>query len=206
MLNTNIDLVNLLKYGNGKIKISNLKDLDSCFYLTFSLILNDKYVDFIKYRIDVDKNQPRLSDMCSYKNDKWLSQTIRENMELATRYTSTSIERRKAYQALAESQRSLKMGDTLGALAYLYEVPESHASVYDISLKRLRLAEAISDSVFYEVLYAEYQTNKSRYLTYRYAWAEADSIMVHEEMTQLAEDTGENDLIDSMYAKRYYWY
>jgi hypothetical protein len=98
------------------------------------------------------------------------------------------------------------MGDTLGALAYLYEVPESHAAVYDISLKRLRLAEAISDSVFYEVLYAEYQTNKSRYLTYRYAWAVADSTMAHEVMTQLAEDTGEKYLIDSLYAKRYYWY
>lgn len=206
ILNNNIDIINLLKYNNGTIKISKLEDLNSHYFINFSLLFNSFYVDFIRYKVEIENDEPKLSDFYSFKTDKWMSQRLRELMNLATMYPSSSTERRTAYAAMNASQQQMKTGDTLEALNQLNRVHKSFANVYEVSFQRMQIAEYLPDSVYYNVLLNEFQNNKSRYIKYRYTCAFGDKDEILGIMQKLADDTGEIDFIDSLLYQRYYWY
>lgn len=203
---TNVDLINLIKFNNGRAELTQLEDLGSHFDLKLAFIINEVQINFIKYRVEFIKGKAALTDLFFYKTENWLSQKIRLNMKLATKYNAFSTERREAYNAMSAYGSALSSGDSLEALIHLYGVPEEYEKVYDVGVLRLNAASFLADSIYYNILYSESEHIKSLYFDYHLAWAEGDSVKIKTVLKDLGDKTGSQHLMDSLFLGKYYWF
>lgn len=100
------------------------------------LITFDGTYDFFKYRIEYLRNKPNLTDFFYYTDNLWYSEKVVKMLQLNSKYGAFSDKRHLANESLSSSKKSLSKGDTLEALYYLYNIPETHQSGNWLSLQK----------------------------------------------------------------------
>ena len=204
-MNINIDLINKLKFNHGKIALTNMRIFENYGEATFSMIF-DYGIDFWKYRIELRNETPRLTDFYSFRDEIWQSQNIKNVIRLNSKYTAVSKERQEANRSLLNSERALLRRDSLAALEYLYEIPETHLIGNSLSIKKINLAHAIHDSIFAQVLTSEFETNQSIYMQYLYGYFFRDTVLLNKVFGELEKEVGaSNTVLDSLKTLNYLW-
>ncbi len=205
ILYVSVDLVNRLKYNDGRMLLSKI-----IYYPSHAeIIVTFQFtggIDFWKYRIELRNKVPKLTDYYSFKDDFWQSQNIRNIIKLSITHTATSEERHQANRSLMESEDCLRRGDSIQALELLYEVPVSHLIGNALPLKRINLAYAISDSVFASALVTEKELYESIYINYLYGYYFNDTIELEKVFVELDHKLGiKNEILDSLKTLNYFW-
>lgn len=204
-MDVNIDLINKLKFNNGSIILTKLELVENHAEATFSM-LYDFGVDFWKYRIELRGNKAILSDFYSFRDELWQSENMKNIIRLNSKYTATSKERQAANISLNNAEYALLSHDSLKALKYLDEIPATHLIGNALSLKKINIAYTLNDSIFSQVLTAEFAHNKSIYIKYLYSYYFNDSTLLHEVFGDLGKVVGENNaVLDSMKTLDYVW-
>ena len=203
--NDNIELVNKLKYNDGKLYFSKI-----IYYPEHAeIVLSFNYqsnIDFIKYRVQLLNGVPFLVDYYSYKNELWQSKNVTNMIRLNSRYTAGSTERQQANRCMSESDDYLRKGDTLAALTKLYEIPISHLLGNGLSIQKINLAYNLHDTIFASVLQLEKESNNSNYISYLNAYYFNDTIAMDSVFEQLGKKLGDkNKLLDSLKTFEYFW-
>lgn len=205
ILNGNIDLINKLKFNNGKIFLSKIIFFSEHAEIIFTLRFSTN-VDFWKYRVELKNNKPILTDYYFYRDECWQSQNIKNIIKLNSKYTAISKQRLQANKNLLESEKQLKNGDSLYALELLYNIPKTHLIGNTLSLKRINLAYKINDSLFFLTLLKEKKLNKSIYINYLYGYYFYDTLELNKVFNKLEMDLGvKNEIIDSLKSLNYFW-
>jgi hypothetical protein len=201
----NVDLINKLKFNNGKLKLSKIIYYQRHAEIIYSMIY-DRNVDFWKYRIELKDSVPKLTDYYSYRDEFWQSENVKNFLRLNTKYTAVSKERQQANGSLIQSDKYLVYGDSIRALEVLYDIPSTHTIGNAISLKRINLAFEISDTTFASVLLKEKELNNSLYINYLYAYYFTDSLELDHVLGELNQELGiKSDLLDSLRTLNYFW-
>jgi hypothetical protein len=201
----NVDLINKLKFNNGKLKLSKIIYYQRHAEIIYSMIY-DRNVDFWKYRIELKDSVPKLTDYYSYRDEFWQSENVKNFLRLNTKYTAVSKERQQANGSLIQSDKYLVYGDSIRALEVLYDIPSTHTIGNAISLKRINLAFEISDTTFASVLLKEKELNNSLYINYLYAYYFTDSLELDHVLGELNQELGiKSDLLDSLCTLNYFW-
>lgn len=199
--NANIDLVNKLKYSNGKIILTNMKIFDNFVEATYSMIF-DNGVDFCKYRIEIINEKPKLSDFYSFRDEIWQSQNVKNIIRLYSKHA----QKKETYMSILYSEKALQMRDSLTALEYLYNIPPTNLTGNYLSIRKINLAQAINDSILAQVLVSEFEMNKSIYIKYLYSHYFNDSILLQEVFEKLGKEVGgNNSVLDSLKTSNYLW-
>ncbi|PIQ49939.1 MAG: hypothetical protein COW03_02850 [Cytophagales bacterium CG12_big_fil_rev_8_21_14_0_65_40_12] len=201
---TNISLVNHVNSEKGKIYISNIEHFNSHSEITLLSIFDNNY-NFIIYRVEMINGKPYLCDFFDLKSGIWYSEAIKNVINLNSRYDMFSEERRTTNLAWNNSNLTLRKGDTLNALYYLYEIPKTHWVGSGLSLMKLNLAQSVSDSIYAQVLETEFEYDQSLYLKYLYYRYWNDSINLSEVYITLKHQTGEDLKLDSLIANSSFW-
>lgn len=203
--NINIDLVNKIKFNNGKIYFNKIIFYPSHAEIIFTLQYL-RNTDFRKFRVELINNTPILTDYYSYRDELWQSENMKNLIRLNARYTTTSQERMKASRSLMESEDYLRRGDSLSALESLYKVPESHLIGNGLSLKRLNLAHGLGDSIFAYSIQQERALNQSIYIRYLHGYYFVDTVELNNVFNELKEELGiTNHMVDSLVNLNYFW-
>jgi hypothetical protein len=201
----NVDLINKLKFNNGKLKLSKIIYYQRHAEIIYSMIY-DRNVDFWKYRIELKDSVPKLTNYYSYRDEFWQSENVKNFLRLNTKYTAVSKERQQANGSLIQSDKYLVYGDSIRALEVLYDIPSTHTIGNAISLKRINLAFEISDTTFASVLLKEKELNNSLYINYLYAYYFTDSLELDHVLGELNQELGiKSDLLDSLCTLNYFW-
>ena len=200
----NVSLVNHVNLEQGKIHTSNIKHFNSHSEITFLSIFDDSY-NFIKYRVEIINNKPYLCDLFDLKSGLWYSETIKNVINLNSRYDMFSEERRAANLAMRSSNEELRKRDTLSALNYLYDIPKTHWVGNGLSLRKLNLALGVSVSTYGEVLETEFEHDQSLYLKYLYYRYWDDSENLNNVYNTLKYQTGEDLRLDSLIKSESFW-
>lgn len=200
----NISLVNHVNLKNGKIYVSKIEHFDVHSEITFLSIFDDSY-NFIKYQVEIINDKPYLCDLFDLKSGIWYSQTVKNIINLNSRYDMFSEERRMANLAMRSSNDELRKRDTLSALYYLYEIPETHWVGNGLSLMKLNLALGVSDSTYGEVLETEFEHDQSLYLKYLYYQYWNDSVNLNNVYNILKGQTGDDIKLDSLIKSKSLW-
>ncbi len=200
----NISLVSHVNLEKGKIHASNIQHFDSHSEITLLSIFDDSY-NFIKYRVEIINNKPYLCDLFDLKSGIWYSQSVKNVINLNSRYDMFSEERRQANLAMRSSNHELRKRDTLSALYYLYEIPETHWVGNGLSLMKLNLALGVSDSTYGEVLETEFEHDQSLYLKYLYYRYWDDSVNLNNVYNTLKGQTGGDIKLDSLIKNESFW-
>jgi hypothetical protein len=204
ILNVNIDIVNKLKYNQGRLMLSQLTFNAGYAEIVYSLIFSGN-VDFWKYRIELINDTPKLTDYYSYRDELWQSDNMKNIMNLNSKYTSVSKERQQTNWSMAESERYLRAGDSIRALEELYNIPKTHV-INSISIKRINLAQQISDSVFISALKKEKEMNNGIYINYLYCYYFQDTAGLNQIFSRLENEVGtDNEILDSLKTLNYFW-
>ncbi|MEQ8239197.1 MAG: hypothetical protein RIA69_08275, partial [Cyclobacteriaceae bacterium] len=141
----------------------------------------------------------------NYTDNIWYSQKIISNLRLNSQFDAFSDERHLANQSLINSEKQLSIGDTLEALYYLYDIPESHQSGNWLSLRKLKLALSLGDSIMADVMATEYESNKSLYIKYLYNYYIGDTNNLSSTFELLALELGESETLDSLVKSGSLW-
>jgi len=197
-----VDLVHTEKMDVSIVSIDHLKGYSELILL----ISFPEGFDFFKYRIEMIDQQPSLSDYYQYKDNLWYSEKITKVLLISTKHNIFSEERHLAEEAIISSDLLLSSGDTLEALKALYIIPKSFMVGNWISLKKLKLASSLNDSIFAEVLNEEHANNKSLYLRYLYNFHFNDSTNNETISKMFQEEIGASQFLDSLIQKGGFWY
>lgn len=203
--NENIDLVNKIKFNEGRIYLNKIIFYPTYAELVFTLQFLQN-IDFWKYRVELINNTPRLTDYYSYRDELWQSENMKNLIRLNARYTAGSKERTQVNRGIMEAEEYLRYGDSLSALESLYKVPETHLIGNGLSLKRIRLAYEMGDSIFAYSLEQERKLNKSIYIRYLYGYFFYDTLTLNNVFSELKEELGiSNQMVDSLVELNYFW-
>ncbi|WP_422355697.1 hypothetical protein [Roseivirga pacifica] len=172
---TNASLVNNVNLEGGSVKLINISHNDYSSELLLALLFETHY-SLMAYEIQIIDELPYLVDMRDLKNDLWLSESVKNLVNLSTRHTGTSLERREANIAYSKYVESLYDQDTSAAFGYLSMIPRSHWIGNGLSIARVDLAYALDQQLFYEVLDEERAQNDSDYLKYLDLLTREDSL------------------------------
>jgi hypothetical protein len=208
MMTQNLELINKLKHSDGLVfltKMAFLPGNPGCTELTFSMIF-DEFVDFVKFRVEIINNTPRLTDLYSYRDELWQSKNVKNIIRLNSKYTASTEARQRANQSLMLSDRALMQKDTLLALEYLYQVPETHLMGNSLSIRRISLALQMDQEVLASVLTSEMELNNSLYIRYLYGYYFYDSVLLEQVFKELELNIGKNSILDSLATLDYLWY
>ncbi len=96
------------------------------------------------------------------------------------------------------SEERLRLGDTLEALNYLYDIPESRQTGNWLTFKKLYLAQSLGDAIYSSVLGTEFENNKSLYVKYLYHLYFSDSSDLETVYSILSKEIGESVTLDSL--------
>lgn len=188
----------------GKATVLKLNHFDTHSELTMLLTFEESF-NFLKYRIEHVQSRPVLTDFYTFLDNTWLSQQIIKNLQLSTKYTAFSQERRETNLALTSSNQHLSDGDTISALNYLNEIPQSHQTGNWLSLRKLDLASTLGDSIYSSVLETEYEKNNSLYMQYLYALYYDDFAGLFKVYESLTGEIGESKMVDSLLKSNSAW-
>ena len=205
--NFNLDLINKVKHSGAVLKYIKTNIIADYAEVTY-LLIDDGYYHFIKYRIDVDKSQPYLTDVYSFKEDRWFSSSMREVVLLNTNYTALSPNRHQANRALEAYHSALNDGDYEYAFDALNQIPESHQIFNDYKIARINTAAQLGDSILSKTI--EYENNQQDgntiYVDYLIAFYLNDSLYQEEVNNRMRMEIGiSKSLLDSLNSKRLIW-
>ncbi|HAA21901.1 MAG TPA: hypothetical protein DCR93_33520 [Cytophagales bacterium] len=161
--------------------------------------------NFRKYRMELRKGRPAMVDFYDYAEDQWVSELMIGFLRLNNRYRAGSDERTNANLAMQRAERSLREGDTLGALQWYYEIPSTHQQNAYVSLRKLNLAETQGDSLWNTVLTREYQDNPSLYVQYLHQYYRGDSTDMVAMYQEIARIVGASPELDSLRLQESFW-
>lgn len=201
LANTNV--INQLKYNNGRVKLAKVKQFQRHSELTYTLVTGE-HIRFVRYLVKMINGVPKLCDYFILKENFWFSQKIKSLVKLevgGNKYDNLRIS-----NALVSSDRLKQKGQISEAFEVLYEVPSTSMPGNYISHKKLDLAYALNDTIYLEVLMEEYEANKSPHIRYLYHWFFQDTADYMNILDSLAINTGEEQIIDSVKAGYYLWY
>ncbi|MCE7991610.1 MAG: hypothetical protein HEP71_06505 [Roseivirga sp.] len=201
---TNLLLINNLNKQNGIASLTQSQHFNGFSEITIFMVFEDSY-SFIKYRVELIEGKPFLCDLYDFKENTWYSESIKNAINLNSRYDAFSAERRNTNLALRSSDEALKRGDAYGALDFLYEIPQTHWVGNGLSLNRLGLAAELSDTIYAQVLETEFAYNQSLYLKYLYYLAFDDSTNLNQVYTDVKNLTGASDGLDSLIVRGSFW-
>ena len=193
----NLNIIHRVNSDHGEVSLLRLDHLERHSELILLLTFEGIY-DFFKYRIEFIGNKPSITDYYNYADNIWYSQKIISTLRLNSKFDAFSDERHLANQSLLNSKKQLSIGDTLEALYYLYDIPESHQTGNWLSLRKLNLAMSLSDSIMADVMVTEYQKNKSLYIKYLYNYYIGDTTNLNSTYELLALELGESQTLDSL--------
>ncbi|RKN80045.1 hypothetical protein D7Z94_17535 [Ulvibacterium marinum] len=204
--NANIELINQIRHSFGKMTQVKTNFVDGNHAeLTYLMELDSRFY-FIKYRIDIWDKKPKLSDIYFFKEDKWMSDGVKDMIRLNSRYTAMSKNRHDANRSYYNYQKALSNGDTITAFQELNNIPESHQITNDIRIARINLAAHLNDSIFNEVINRELRTNQNVYIDYLIGLYLNDSLRNMESSVKVARKIGiSRKLLDSLHRKGLYW-
>lgn len=201
---TNLLMINGLSKQNGTTSISQIQHFNGFSEITIFMVFEDSF-SFIKYRVELIKDRPFLCDLYDFKENTWYSESIKNAINLNSRYDAFSTERRASNLALRNSDEALKRGDTYAALDFLYDIPQTHWVGNGLSLNRLGLAAEVSDTIYAQVLETEFGYNQSLYLKYLYYLAFDDSTNLNQIYIDIKKMTGASAGLDSLIVQGSFW-
>ena len=201
----NVDLINQIQYSKGKVHQGKISHHDN--HSEIQLILQfDGVFDFVKYRVEMINGKPYLVDYYYLKEESWYSESIKNFILISSEYNSLSNERRVAYTAFKRSQEALYDQDTLGALYYLNQVPESHWVGHGVSLTKLRYAVLLGDSIYATTLQKEATGSQSLFIQYQWAKATEDTAGYLKHLDRIMTEVGNNNLVNSLIEQGLVWF
>lgn len=200
LANTNI--INELRYSNGRVKLAKVKQFQRHSELTYTVIAKGS-VTFVRYWVKLIDGQPKLCDFYLLRENEWFSQKIKKMIRLEAGGVSRITY--KTYKSLRMAERLENRGDTLKALEVLLEVPSNSIYGNVLSHKKLNLALALNDTTYAQVLTKEFEANKSPHIRYLYHWFFMDTADYTNILDSLVINTGEKQMIDSVKAGYYLW-
>jgi hypothetical protein len=183
----NLSIIHLINSNQGKASFLKLEHLKDHSELTLLLTFNSSF-NFLKYRFQIVKGKPALCDFYQFADNLWYSEKIINSLRLASK-----------------SEERLILGDTLEALNYLYDIPESHQTGNWLTFKKLNLAQSLGDTIYSSVLVTEFENNKSLYVKYLYHLYFSDSSDLETVYSILSKEIGESVTLDSLISSRSYW-
>lgn len=200
----NLSIIHEVNDGRGKASLLNIQYFD---YHAEALILLSfpETFHFCKYRIEMVKGSPVLSDFFQLKDNLWYSQRLMSTLKVNSQYDAFSEERQQANLAMDASTEALNAGDTLLALQYLYEVPDVYEVGSWLSVKKIDLAANLADTIFSSVIYTEYQSNQSLYVQYIYNYY-FDTTALSSTYQSLEKELGVTGSLDSLVSANKVWY
>ncbi len=200
----NLLIIHTVNQNEGNVELLDLNHFDSYSELTLLLVFEGRF-DFYKYRIEQRNKQSVITDFYQFSDNLWYSEKIMNALKLNSKYDAFSKERHKVNQAIDNYDQALIHGDSLGALMSLYDVPETHQTGNWLSLRKLNLAASLDDTLYAEVLYEEYEVNKSLYMKYLYNYYVQDSVNLEEIYQLLATELGSSETLDSLVNSGSFW-
>nr|WP_299387596.1 hypothetical protein [Allomuricauda sp.] len=202
----NVNLINLVKHSNGALTYLTTEYFDDYAEVSYMANFDDNF-NFRRYRIEMHNNQPWLTDIYFFKEEHWLSQTMKKFIKLSTRHTAMSPDRHAANQSLFDYQSALSDGDTISAFYYLKNIPKSHQLTNDLRISKIKLAASISDSLLLEVLDEEQSKSPNLYINYLTGYYLQDSLTMTIIVEDVARVTGAPPtLLDSLNSKGLVWH
>ncbi|MEL6558271.1 MAG: hypothetical protein AAFQ94_08810, partial [Bacteroidota bacterium] len=199
-----VSLVNEIYDNSGKVYRSGINYYNAHAELTL-LVINQESFEILKYRIELIKGKPYLSDAYDFRDDTWYSEAIKNNINLNSRYNAFSEERRQANLAWNGYIYSLNRGDTINAFKSLLDIPDTHLIGNTISIAKLNMAMALGDSILIETLVDESIRNENIYMRYLYALYFMDQSEITAISTELANETGNKPALDTLFQQNYFW-
>jgi len=205
ILNQPIEVIRTLKAYDGHMSFDKIIYYPRHAEATFSYTYLNA-VGFWKLKLVLINGRPMVTDLYSFKEKKWLSKKIKSYLRLNAKYTSVSEERRNANLFQIEASNLLRAGDTVAALAKLYQIPSDYKLGDDLSLQRMQLAYSLGDSYFAESLEREQELNPSPYINYVCAYQYGDTQQLNSSIRQLEKELNiSNSITDSLYNGYFYW-
>lgn len=200
----NLSIIHLINSNQGKASFLKLTHFEYHSELTLLLAFNNSF-NLYKYRFQIIKGQPVICDFYQFSDDFWYSQKVINSLKLNSKYKAFSNERREANIALSNSDKQLQRGDTLEALYFLYDIPESHQTGNWLTFKKLTLAQSLGDSIYTGVLVTEFDQNKSLYMKYLYHLYFSDTTELKKVYETLYSQIGKSSTLDSLIDNGSYW-
>lgn len=200
----NLGIIHRVNKGHGKVSKLRLDHFDEHSELIL-LMTFDGYFQLIKYRIEYINHKPNLTDSYDYSDNLWYSQGIVNMLRLNSKYDAFSNKRHQANRALNNYHQALNIGDSLGALDALYNIPESHQIGNWLSMTKIDLAANLGDTILANVMATEHEVNNSLYMNYLYNFYMGDSSKMQSSYSILASELGESKTLDSLISTGYLW-
>ena len=200
----NVSFINRINTGNGKALISAIKHFEFHTEVSIRITISDNF-NYVKYRVELKNERPYLCDFYDFKEGIWYSQNIKNLINLNSKFKAGSSQRTQANNALKHSEDILSQGDTLSALLYLGEIPETHWMGNGLSIKKLNLASSLGDSIYASTLASEFRYNKSIYMEYLHSLYFQDSVKLKNVLNSLSKQTGDTLVLDSLAVNQYFW-
>ncbi|MEM1338411.1 MAG: hypothetical protein AAF634_09905 [Bacteroidota bacterium] len=200
ILNFNLNLINKVKHSGATLKHINTNIVSNYVEATYMLV-QDGYYYFVKYRIDIHKDLPYLTDIYSFKDDEWYSNKMREMVLLNLKHTALSPNRHEANRAFEDFQSSINDNDYEHAFYALDRIPESHRIFNNYKIARLNTAAILGDSILLETIEQENDSIRGNtiYIDYLIAFYLRDAIYQEEVSTRMRKEIGiSKHLLDSL--------
>ncbi len=202
----NVDIINSLKFNNGKIHLSKIAFCPKHVELTFCTEVGYGF-NFIRYKVTLENDVPVLTDVYLFKESKWLSSVIGEMVSVNVTYDARSTTRTSADVNQGRYEYAMRIKDTLAAIQYLDQIPDEFNIASSFSITRIALAKQVcSDYDFLQVLLEEKLQNNSEYINYLYHYYNSNNEQVDFILDNLEAKVGRNSYIDSLKTYRYIWY
>jgi hypothetical protein len=199
----NISIILDVSSGNGKAYISKINHFDDYSEIMLLLTFDDRF-NFFKYRVELEKGKPVISDFMTLTDNLWYSEKISLSLEINSKYNAYSEERRIANSGISSARYYQDVGDIEAALEALKSIPRTHYGGNAISIEKLILASEISPEVYEEVLKTEFKYNKSLYMKYLYHYY-FDSIKLETVYQELEDEIGSPFVLDTLVESGRFW-
>lgn len=205
ILNWNNEMVTSLSLNSGMAKVSRIQHFPNYSEVVVSFA-HGTFADFIKYRFEIENNQPVVSDYFVYKENEWFSDLIKNNLNWNSNNNAYSEGRRDLWQAISLSNGALEAGDTLSAIRLLDTKIVKDFTGNGLLIKKLNLASLYDPILFEEMLAGEVAQNQTLYMRYTLAYYQLDTIQMTKICNELVKVTGEDTLVDSLRSFKYFWH
>ncbi len=192
ILNRNNEIVTNLSLGNGRAKISRVQHYPGHSEVVVSFTYGLK-VGFIKYRFEVVKERPVISDFFVYNENEWFSTLIKNTLDWNSKNNAYSEGRRELWKAISLSNGALESGDTLTAIRLLDSKIVNDFTGNGLIIKKLNLAIVYDPFLFEEMLLNEVADNQTLYMKYILAYHKLDSAALEEVCDQPVSSQCLND-------------
>ena len=154
----NAQVVNNVKYNGGKAYLSGVNHFEDHATISLSVQYYD-LVSFLKYRVEMKENKPRLCDIYIVREDFWLSESLKKYIKFYAKYTASSEERHNANRALQSLESAIMRGDTIGALIQMDNLPPVPLSDKQLAVRKLMLSVGLPGPEYF--LFLMFPTKKS---------------------------------------------